>query len=72
MRNNTILNCVNDVGIYLNKSYNTLIENNAIRSSLGVDVRFEQSSAEIRGNVIEGRVKARDGATITVDDNIIE
>ena len=72
MRNNTILNCINDVGIYLNKSKNTLIENNAVRSSLGIDVRFEESSAEIRGNVIEGRVKTRDGATISLDSNIIE
>ncbi|WP_448556518.1 chondroitinase-B domain-containing protein [Thalassotalea montiporae] len=72
MTNNTILNCVNDVGIYLNKSRNTLIENNAIRSSYGIDVRFKESDAIVRGNVIEGRVKAREGATIHLEDNIIE
>ena len=72
MRNNTVLNCVNDVGIYLNKSKNTLIENNAVRSSLGIDVRFPASNAVIRGNIIEGRIKSRDEATISPEDNIIE
>ncbi|REL25224.1 hypothetical protein DXX93_00725 [Thalassotalea euphylliae] len=72
MRNNTILNCVNDVGIYLNKAKNTLVENNAVRSSLGVDIRFEQSSADIVGNIIEGRVNQRNGASASLSDNIFE
>ena len=72
IRKNTILNCINDVGIYINKSINTLIEHNAIRSSLGIDIRYPQSSATIRSNIIDGRVKSRDGGVVLLEDNSFE
>lgn len=65
IRNNIILNCHNDVAIYLNKAKNTRIENNILLSSLGIDARFPASTVVLSGNNIEGRVKARDGAKVT-------
>lgn len=68
IRNNIILNCLNDVGVYINKGFDSKIYGNHIYGSLGIDVRFEESSAEIYDNPMDGRVKARDGATLIKSD----
>jgi len=69
MRQNTIVNCKNDVSIYLNKSRNTKIYSNILLNSLGIDVRYPESSALIYSNELDGRIKARDGAFIKQYDN---
>ncbi|WP_448547394.1 hypothetical protein [Thalassotalea fusca] len=71
MRNNLILNCSQDVGIYINKGFNTLIHNNTVLNSLGIDIRFTQSSARVLNNHIEGSVRSRDGARVEEDNNHI-
>ena len=63
---NVIINCENDVGIYLNKASNTIIRNNYIFNSLGIDVRYSTSSAIIDNNAMDGRIRARN------DGNLIE
>mgnify|MGYP000152543397 CR=1 FL=1 len=72
MRNNIILNCSHDVGIYLNKSKETEIYNNLIFNSLGIDVRFGSSSATIYNNIISGRIKSRDGGLYIEENNLID
>lgn len=69
IRNNTILNCQNDVAIYINKGKDTLIENNYIANSLGIDVRHVESNAIISQNYLDSRIKATKGATITTVNN---
>ncbi|WP_374764413.1 chondroitinase-B domain-containing protein [Yunchengibacter salinarum] len=61
IRNNVIMNCPNDVGIYLNNAANSQILHNTILNTRGVDVRFNGSFATIANNVITGRIKNRDG-----------
>ncbi|MCW8889137.1 MAG: hypothetical protein OQL20_00580 [Sedimenticola sp.] len=72
IRNNIILNCPTDVGIYLNKSANTHIYNNSIINSLGIDIRFEESTATIVNNIISGRIKHRDGGFSIQKNNLID
>ncbi len=72
IRSNIILNCPADVGIYLNKSANTKLINNTILNTAGVDVRFSTSSANFAGNIIEGRIKNRDGGTHHSYGDLIE
>jgi len=72
MRNNIILNCSRDVGIYINKGANSQIYNNLLHNTLGIDVRFETSSATIVNNIISGRVKERDGGMARKDNNLID
>lgn len=67
--NNTILNCNNDVGIYINRSSNTKIYNNVLKNTLGIDVRFPESNAAIYNNYIDGRTKSRDGGDISKNVN---
>jgi len=72
MRNNVILNCSRDVGIYINKGSNSQIYSNLLHNTLGIDVRFPTSSATVKNNIISGRVKARDGGIVHAQNNIID
>lgn len=70
MRNNIIMHCANDVGIYVNNATDSLIEHNTLYKTLGIDVRFE-STATITNNIISGRIKEREGGQIVAENNII-
>ena len=72
MRNNIVLNCSHDVGIYLNKAQNTKIYNNLIFNSLGIDIRYKSSSATIYNNIISGRIKSRNGGNYIAKNNLID
>lgn len=72
IRNNIIMNCSRDVGIYLNRSKKSLIYNNLLHNTLGIDVRFSSSSANIVNNLVAGRLKSRDGGVIIEKNNIID
>lgn len=69
IQRNTIVNCQNDVSVYLNKAQNSTVIDNILLNSLGIDVRFPESSVYIADNTIQGRIKARDGATIEKSNN---
>lgn len=71
MRNNIVMNCPNDVGVYLNKSADTLIQNNLLIDTRGIDVRFPETTATIVNNVIDGRILARTEGRFTERGNII-
>src|SRR3546814_20522345 len=66
------MDCPNDVGIYLNKSKGTLIHNNALINTRGIDVRFAGTSALIVNNVIDGRILARSGGQYSQSNNIVD
>ncbi len=71
MANNIIMNCP-DVGIYLNRSKATKIYNNTLIGTLGIDARFEQTTATIENNVVFQRIKERDGGAIEGKNNIVD
>ena len=70
MRNNIVINC-NDVGIYLAKASNTKVYNNTLYNTLGLDVRFEPSTADIRNNLITGRIAERNGGKAVAANNVV-
>lgn len=71
MRNNVIMNCPSDAGIYVNSSRNTKIFNNTIFNANGIDVHFPQSSAEIRNNIIAGGIRSRAGGEVVAENNLV-
>jgi hypothetical protein len=71
MRKNIIMNCSRDAGIYLNKAAQTKIYHKLLYNNLGMDVRFETSSAGIDNNIISGRVRDRDRGRSQQTNNII-
>jgi hypothetical protein len=69
MRNNVIVNCPADVGIYLNKAQGTRIHNNTLYNTTGIDVRFTATSADLRNNLLSGQIRNRDGGASTEGAN---
>ncbi|GAC12865.1 right-handed parallel beta-helix repeat-containing protein [Aliiglaciecola lipolytica] len=69
IKDNLVLNCINDVSIYLNKAAASEITGNRLLNSLGIDARFKQTSVNINHNIVDGRIKARDNAFISQRDN---
>jgi len=71
MRNNIIMHCSRDVGIYLNRASNSEIDHNLLYNNLGVDVRFDTASARLTNNIISGRIRARANGQSTTAGNHI-
>jgi parallel beta-helix repeat protein len=66
IRNNIILNCPRDVGIYLNRAKDAKIYNNtSFNTGSGVDVRFSASRAKVSNNIFSGAVRDRNGGMHT-------
>lgn len=72
LRNNLIVNCPTDVGIYLNEATNTRIEHNTLYNTTGIDVRFDTSSATLVNNLLDGKIRTRNGGTITSDEGNLQ
>lgn len=70
LRNNIIVNCPQDVGIYLNAAFDTRIDDNTLIATTGIDVRFASSTADLRNNLVSGQIRNRDGGTSTQASNI--
>jgi parallel beta-helix repeat protein len=70
IENNLVVNCSQDVGIYLNKASKTTVIHNTLLNSLGLDVRFPESSATVINNVVSGKIRARDDGIIIKNDNV--
>ncbi|HVJ52744.1 MAG TPA: right-handed parallel beta-helix repeat-containing protein [Aliidongia sp.] len=71
IRNNIILHCPADLGIYLNEARHIGIFNNTLLDTGGIDVRFPASSAEIRNNIVSGRIRERNGGTLVQESNML-
>ena len=72
IQDNLILNCRNDVSIYLNKAKNTRIIGNTLLHSLGIDARYPESNGRIENNTLHGRIKNRQGAVMDIQDNQVQ
>jgi len=68
IRDNLIANCSDD-GIYINQSARSVIDRNTLLDTAGIDVRFVESSATVTANIVDGAIRARDGATLRGGDN---
>jgi hypothetical protein len=68
VRDNLIVRC-NDDGIYLNRAARSAISHNTLLDTAGIDARFVETSAVVTGNIVDGVVRTRDGATLAASDN---
>jgi hypothetical protein len=69
MRDNLIASC-SDAGIYINSGADTSIVHNTLLDTGGIDVRFPESAADVIGNLVDGTVRARNGARVRALDNL--
>ncbi len=70
MRNNIIVHCPRDVGIYLNEASGAKVYNNILYDTKGIDARFTPTTADIRNNILSGEIRERDGGTATTGSNL--
>ena len=59
------------MGLYLNKAPNTLVHNNILMGTAGVDVRYEESYVTLHNNIVDGRIISRDGGVFDAANNIM-
>jgi hypothetical protein len=59
--NNVIAHC-NDFGLDVKQSTSILLAHNSLINTAGIDVRSAQSTATVYGNLLDGRIRQRDGA----------
>ena len=69
VRNNLIVNCSRDVGLYLNRANNSVVTHNTLLNTLGIDVRFPETSAFVSNNLLNGSLRSRNGSTLREADN---
>lgn len=69
--NNVIAHC-NDVGVYLNEAEDSVVHANTLIDTAGIDVRFEASRVALSNNVLDGRIRERDGGSATLGANLAE
>ena len=68
IRDNLIASCDDD-GIYINRAARSVIDHNTLLDTAGVDVQFVETSATVTANIVDGAVRARDGASLRAQDN---
>jgi hypothetical protein len=68
LRANLIVGC-SDAGIYLNSAAASRIVDNTLFDTSGIDVRYPTSSAIVDGNLVDGAIRARDGAIVHLGEN---
>ncbi len=66
---NLVLACSDD-GIYLNKAAASRVLNNTLIDTGGIEVRFPESTADVDGNLVDGKIRARDGGLLRERDNM--
>ena len=71
IRHNIIMHCSNDVGIYVNRARNSLIEHNILYNTLGIDIRYPESDVNVSNNILSGRIKIRDNGKLIQRNNIV-
>ena len=62
--NNVVAHC-NDAGIDANRSTDTTVAHNTLINTAGIVVRGQSERVRIYGNLLEGRVRSKDGAELT-------
>ena len=66
--NNVIAHC-NDFGIDVFRSPRTVVAFNTLINTAGIDVRHAPATAQVYGNLLEGRIRARHGAQLSQQHN---
>jgi hypothetical protein len=55
----------------MNAGARSTIADNTLVDTGGIEVRFPESSATLDGNLVDGPVRARNGGTVRLGDNLV-
>jgi parallel beta-helix repeat protein len=68
MAANLVASC-SDEGIYINKSSRSQLIHNTVLDTAGINIRYPESAAVVAGNLVDGAIRAREGALLDADEN---
>lgn len=68
---NIVTQCHTEPGLYLNAAENTKVSGNLFFHTTGIQLHSEYTSADIKGNILNGGVRDRLGSTHTASGNQI-
>lgn len=68
--NNIVAHC-NDFGIDVSQASKILVAHNTLINTAGIDVRGETASAVVYGNLLEGRIRTRNGGQLLDEMNVL-
>jgi hypothetical protein len=66
---NLVASC-SDEGIFLNGAANSSVTHNTLLDTAGIALAASKSGARVSGNIVDGRIAARDGARADAQDNL--
>jgi hypothetical protein len=69
MRNNLVVNCPADVGVFVRECDGCLVLHNTLFNTSGIDF-IENSTGAARGNLLSGRIRDRLGSSTSSEDNL--
>lgn len=72
VRNNLIVHCPADVGMYINAGADSTIVHNTLFDTAGIDMRFAETTGLVANNILDGKIRDRDGAVTTRMTNLEE
>ena len=67
--NGNLIAACSDDGIYINRSANSQVVHNTLIDTGGISIRYPESTTRAEGNLVDGRIRNRDGASAQVIDN---
>jgi hypothetical protein len=68
MDGNLIASC-SDEGIYVKQSPGSRLIHNTVLDTAGIYIRYPESSAVVTANLVDGAIRAREGALLDEEDN---
>ena len=68
MADNLVASC-SDEGIYVNRSPRSRLDHNTVLDTAGVYIRYPESSATVTANLVDGAIRAREGALLDAEEN---
>jgi parallel beta-helix repeat protein len=68
IQSNLVASC-SDAGIYLNSAARSRISHNTLLDTTGIEARFAETTADVKGNLVDGRIVERKGALLRLSEN---
>jgi len=71
VRNNVVLACPMEDGIYLWRAKNGRVFNNTLIGTYGIEARGKDSDADVVNNLVSGGIVASEGARLSASGNVV-
>lgn len=71
IKDNLVVNCANEVSVYINKSHGSLISGNILFNTVGIDINHGSKGTVITNNVLHGSIRNRESEIVLESNNTV-